>query len=159
MPKWYPSRGSQVPHQQQFCNNNSDLQQTGHELLSFFFPWSLPDCETVNQWSVTGRKWWKRVWALGAGDQKQEEICNGDRQDLVLKRGGAQRSKSLHSCLFGYLRPASPVHVGADGVVRARSAHIQVCPVPRLNQTDEVSTFPLREGMTKPNRIKRLGVK
>lgn len=30
-------------------------------------------------------------------------------------------------------------------------------PVPWFNQTDEVSTFPLREGKTKPNRIRDLG--
>lgn len=29
-------------------------------------------------------------------------------------------------------------------------------PVPRLNQTDEVTAFPLREGKTKPDRIKHL---
>lgn len=29
-------------------------------------------------------------------------------------------------------------------------------PVPRLDQTDEVSAFPLREGMTKPDRIRHL---
>lgn len=32
-------------------------------------------------------------------------------------------------------------------------------PVPRLNQTDEVSAFPLREGMTKPDRIRHLETK
>lgn len=48
-------------------------------------------------------------------------------------------------CVFGYLRPVSSVHVGADGVVRPRPTHIQVGPVPRLNQADEVSTFPLSE--------------
>ena len=46
---------------------------------------------------------------------------------------------------MSYLGPAAPVHVGADGVVGPRPTHIQVGPVPRLNQTDEVSTFSLRE--------------
>lgn len=66
----------------------------------------------------------------------------------------------LPGCIFGYLWPASSVHIGADGVVCASSTHIQVGPVPWLNQTDEVSTFPLWEGMKKKsNRIRDLGEK
>ena len=68
-------------------------------------------------------------------------------------------SRWLHSCVFGYLRPASSIHVGADGVVGARPTHIQVGPVPRLDQTDEVPAFPLREGMTKPDRVGNLETK
>lgn len=64
-------------------------------------------------------------------------------------------SPLLPGCIFGYLWPASSVHVGTDGVVRASSTHIQVGPVPRLNQTDEVSTFPLWESMKKIQQDKR----
>lgn len=55
-------------------------------------------------------------------------------------------SPRLRGRVFGYLRPASSVHVGADGVVGARPTHVQVGPVPRLDQADEVPAFPLREG-------------
>lgn len=43
VPQRYLRSGSQVPHQQQFCSNNSDLERTGHELFSL----SLPDRETA----------------------------------------------------------------------------------------------------------------
>lgn len=66
-------------------------------------------------------------------------------------------SKRLHGCVSAYLRLASSVHIGADGVVRPCSAHIQMGPVPRFDQADEVSTFPLKEE-TK-NTIKDLGQK
>lgn len=65
----------------------------------------------------------------------------------------------LPGCVFGYLWPASSVHIGADGVVGPCPTHIQVGPVPRLNQTDEVSTFSLREAKTKPSGIRDLGKK
>lgn len=39
---------------------------------------------------------------------------------------------------------ASAVHVGAHRVVGARPAHVQVRPVPRLDQTDEITTLALR---------------
>lgn len=54
-------------------------------------------------------------------------------------------ARGQRSVFQAYLRPASSVHVGADGVVGARPAHVQVGAVPRLDQTDEVSAFALRE--------------
>lgn len=59
----------------------------------------------------------------------------------------------MPSCISGYLRPTSSVHICADGIVRSCSTNIQVGPVPRLNQTDEVSTFPLGVEKIKHNRI------
>lgn len=155
MPQRYLRSGSQVPHQQQFCSNNSDLERTGHELFSL----SLPDRETAqNRWKVRGRKWWKRSSGHETEEQEHKEtFCT--EIDWQIRRAKVKMSPWLPGCVFGYLWPASSVHVGADGVVRACSTHIQVGPVPRLNQTDEVSTFPLREGMTKPNRIRGLGQK
>lgn len=83
-------------------------------------------------------------WGAGAEGESLTPRLIDRYGSLKKRRVKVKMSPWLPGRVFGYLWPASSVHVGADGVVRACSTHIQVGPVPRLDQADEVSTFTLR---------------
>lgn len=61
------SGGSQVPHQQQFCNNNRDLERLA---VSFFF-FESPRPWNKNRWKSKRQKWCKR--SRESEEQEQKE--------------------------------------------------------------------------------------